>query len=91
MLTLDASTTTYSSPSNDPVHKYLPEPQSFKADLKLDDDICSAWLHANKMGIKNLIDHKIFILGVKPRKDELIIPVKLVLKENQTASGKFDN
>ena len=90
MLTLDASATTVSSPRDDSVDKYLPEPQSFKAVLKLDDDIRSAWLHAIKMEIKNLIDHKTFVLGVKPRKDELIIPVKLVLKAKQTASGKLD-
>ena len=59
MLTLDASVPTDSSPSDDPVDKYLPEPQSFKAVLKLDDDICSTWLHAIKMEIKNLIDHKL--------------------------------
>ncbi len=70
MLTLDASATTGSSPSDDSVDKYLPEPQSFKAVLKLDDDIRSAWLHAIKMEIKNLIDHKTFVLGEKPRKDD---------------------
>ena len=91
MLTLDASaTTTASPPNNEPVDKYLPEPQSFKAVLKLDDDICSAWLHAIKVEIKNLIDHNTFILGEQPQKHEPIIPVKLVLKAKQTASGKLD-
>jgi hypothetical protein len=33
---------------------------------------------------------KTFIIGVKPCKDELIIPVKLVLKAKQTACGKLD-
>jgi hypothetical protein len=42
------------------------------------------------MEIKNLIDHDTFILGKTPRKDELIIPVKLVLKAKQTASGKLE-
>jgi hypothetical protein len=42
------------------------------------------------MEIKNLIDHDTFILGETPRKDELIIPVKLVLKAKQTASGKLE-
>ncbi|KAI2501065.1 udp-sugar [Fragilaria crotonensis] len=42
------------------------------------------------MEIKNLIDHGTFILGQKPHADELIIPVKLVLKAKQTASGKLD-
>jgi hypothetical protein len=70
--------------SNDkPVDKYLPEPQSFKAVLKLDDDIRNAWLHPIKMEIKNLIDHNNFILGKTPRKDEFIIPVKFVLKANK--------
>jgi hypothetical protein len=41
------------------------------------------------METKNVIDHNTFILGKTPRKDELIIPVKLVLKESQTASGKL--
>ncbi|KAI2489855.1 ABC transporter B family member [Fragilaria crotonensis] len=89
MLTLDASADT-STENDDPVDKYLPEPQSFQAVLKLDDDIRSAWLHAIKMEIKNLIDHGTFILGQKPHVDELIIPVKLVLKAKQTASGKLD-
>ena len=89
MLALDASADT-STESDDPVDKYLPEPQSFQAVLKLDDDIRSAWLHAIKMEIKNLIDHGTFILGQKPHVDELIIPVKLVLKAKQTASGKLE-
>ncbi len=42
------------------------------------------------MEIKNLIDHDTFILGKTPRKDELIIPIKLVLKAKQTASGKLE-
>jgi hypothetical protein len=39
------------------VEKYLPEPQSLQAVLKLDDNVCTAWLHAIRMKIKNLIDH----------------------------------
>ena len=42
------------------------------------------------MEIKNLIDHKTFILGEQSRKEELIIPVKLVLKAKQTATGSLD-
>jgi hypothetical protein len=91
MLTVDATaSSSMSSSIDDPVDKYLPEPQSFKAVLKLDDDIRNAWLHAIRMEIKNLVDHDTFILGEQPRKDELIIPVKLVLKAKQTASGKLD-
>ena len=93
MLTIDNSAQSSpdeSYPSDDPVDKYLPEPQSLKAVLKLDDDVRSAWLHAIRMEIKNLIDHDTFILGEQPRKDELTIPVKLVLKAKQTASGKLD-
>ncbi len=86
MFTIDATTLS----SNDkPVDKYLPELQSFKAALKLDLDIRNAWLHAIKMEIKNLIDHNTFRLGT-PHKDELIIPVRLVLKAKQTASGKLE-
>ena len=88
MLTVDH--TTESSTSNEPVDKYLPEPQSLKAVLKLDDDVRNAWLHAIRMEIKNLIDHNTFTLGVQPNKDELVIPVKLVLKAKQTATGKLD-
>jgi hypothetical protein len=87
MLTINA---TASSSNDKVVDKYLPEPQSFKAVLKLDDDVCNAWLHAIKMEIKNLIDHNTFILGKTPRKDELIIPVKHVLIAKQTASGKLE-
>jgi hypothetical protein len=87
MLTIDA---TASSSNDKPVDKYLPEPQSFKAVLQLDDDVRNTWLHAIKMEIKNLIDHNTFILGKTPHKDELIIPVKLVLKAKQTASGKLE-
>jgi hypothetical protein len=76
MLSIDA---TALSSNDKPVDKYLPEPQSFKAVLKLDDDVHNAWLHAIKMKIQNLIDHNTFILGKTPRRDELIIPVKLVL------------
>jgi hypothetical protein len=88
MLTIDHPNK--SSPSNDPVDKYLPEPQSLKAVLKLDDDVRSAWLHAIRMEIKNLIDHDTFILGKQPHKNELTIPVKLVLKAKQTATGKLE-
>jgi hypothetical protein len=35
------------------------------------------------MEIKNLIDHNTFKLGKTPCKDELIIPVKLVLMQNK--------
>ena len=76
---------------DEPVDKYLPEPQSLKAVLKLDDDIRSAWLHAAiQAEIKNLIDHDTFILGEQPRKDELIVPIKLVLKAKQTATGLLE-
>jgi hypothetical protein len=88
MLTTTATTL---SSKDKMVDKYLPaEPQSFKAVLKLDDDVRNAWKHAIKMDIKNLIDHNTFMLGKTPRKDELIIPVKLVLKAKQTASGTLE-
>lgn len=70
--------------------KYLPEPQSFKAVLRLDDDIRHAWLHAIYLELKNLIDNKTFELNKNPLKSELVIPVKLVLKAKQTASGHLD-
>jgi hypothetical protein len=42
------------------------------------------------MEIEKLIDHDTFILGKTPRRDRLIIPVKLVFKAKQTASGKLE-
>ena len=63
---------------------------SLKAVLKLDPNVRTAWIYAIKMEIKNLIDHKTFILGEQSRKEELIIPVKLVLKAKQTATGSLD-
>ena len=91
MLAIDTSATASDQTTDDePVEKYLPEPQSFKAVLKLDDDVRAAWLHAIRMEVKNLIDHDTFILGEQPRKDELIVPVKLVLKAKQTANGKLE-
>ena len=90
MLTVDNATVAAADESADSVDKYLPEPQSLKAVLKLDDHIRSAWLHAIRMEIKNLIDHDTFILGQTPSKTDLIIPLKLVLKAKQTASGKLD-
>ena len=42
------------------------------------------------MEIKNLNDRDTFILEEQPRKNELIIPVKLVLKAKQTATGKLE-
>jgi hypothetical protein len=76
MLTINASV---SSSNDKPGDKYLPEPQSFKAVLKLDIDMHNASFHAIKIEIKNLINHNTFTFGKTPRKDEPIIPVKLVL------------
>ncbi len=90
MLTLDNATVAAPADSADSVDNYLPKPQSLKAVLKLDDYIRSAWLHAIQMEIKNLIDHDAFILGKTPSKTNLIIPLKLVHKAKQTASGKLD-
>jgi hypothetical protein len=72
------------------IHKYLPEPQSFKAVLQLDPAIRKAWLHAIHLEIKNLIDNKTFIQHIEPNKGELVTPVKLVLKAKQTATGNLD-
>jgi hypothetical protein len=91
MLTIDNSIVADPDESADSVDKYLPEPQSLKAVLKLDDYIISVCLHAIQMEIKNLIDQDTFILGQTPSKTNLIIPLKLVLKAVQTASsGKLD-
>ena len=78
MMAIDKTSTTSDDPPGDePVDKYLPEAQSLKAVLKLDDDVRSAWLHAIRAEIKNLIDHDTFILGEQPPKDKLIIPITL--------------
>jgi hypothetical protein len=37
-----------------------------------------------------LIDNDTFILGVKPNKGELVVPVKLINKAKQTASGQLE-
>ena len=91
MLTIDATalSSTHSS-IDDSVAKYLPEPQSFKAALTLDDDIQFTWLHAINIEIKTLIDHNTFVLGQEFRNDKFIIPVKHVLKTKQTAIGKLE-
>ena len=90
MMAVDSTSTNPHTTLMDSVEKYLPEPQSLKAALKHDDNKCTAWLHAIRIEIKNLIDHCTFFLGKAPHKKELIIPVKLVLKAKQTATGKLD-
>ena len=91
MMAIDkTSTTSDNLPCDEPVDKYLPKPQSLKAVLKLDDDVRSVWLHAIRTEIKNLIDHDTFIHGKQPRKDKLIVPIKLVLKAKQTATGLLE-
>jgi hypothetical protein len=72
------------------INKYLPEPQSLKAVLRLDEAIRRAWLHAILLELKNLIDNKTFILNERPEKGELVVPVKLVLKAKQTATGHLE-
>jgi hypothetical protein len=42
------------------------------------------------MEIMSFIDNNTSILGKTSRKDELIIPIKLVLKAKQTASGSLE-
>ena len=72
------------------INKYLPEPQSLKSVLRLDEAIRRAWLHAIYVEIKNLIDNKTFILNETPNKGELVVPVKLILKAKQTATGHLE-
>jgi hypothetical protein len=91
MLTIDATASSSSHSSiDDSIDKNLPEPQSFKAVLKLNDDIQFTWLHAINMEMKTLIDHDTFIAGQEFCNDKLNIPVKLVLKTKQTATGKLE-
>ena len=63
-------------PSRVSINKYLPEPQSLKSVLRLDEAIRRAWLHAIHLEINNLIDNKTFLLNKRPETDELVIPVK---------------
>jgi hypothetical protein len=62
MMTVDNTSSNPHANPMDSVEKYLPEPQSLKAVLKLDDNDCTAWL-LQCMEIKNLINHRTFILG----------------------------
>ena len=77
-------------PELEPVDKYLPEPQTLQAVLRLDPDIKKAWLHSIYVEIKNLIDNNTFILGETMRKDELLIRTKIVNKAKQSASGLLE-
>jgi hypothetical protein len=85
---LDAAFSEHNAPEE--ISKYLPEPQSFQAVLRLDESIRRAWLHAIRLKIKNLIDNKTFILNEHTQKGELVVPVKLVLKAKQTANGQLE-
>jgi hypothetical protein len=78
------------SSQNEPIYKYLPEPQSLKAVMRCDPNVQRAWMHAIHMEIKNLIDHGTFIIGEEPNLKELIIRVKLVLKAKQTSTGDLE-
>ncbi len=44
MMTVDSTSTNLHTNPMDSVEKYLPEPQSLKAVLILDDHVCTAWL-----------------------------------------------
>jgi hypothetical protein len=46
MTTVDSTSTNLHTNPMDSVEKYLPEPQSLKAVLNLDDNVCTTWLHA---------------------------------------------
>ena len=72
------------------INKYLPEPQSLKAVLRLDKDVRDAWLHTIFLELKNLIDNNTFILGEEMGPKELLIRTKLVLKAKQLASGYLE-
>jgi hypothetical protein len=61
----------------DSVEKYLPEPQSLKAVLKLDDDVCTAWLHTIYMEIKNLIKRCNFMAKLHTRMNSSFLLLNL--------------
>ena len=90
MMTIDNTSANPQTKCMHTVDKYLPELQSMKAVLNLEDNIRNAWLHAIRMEIKNLIDHETFTLGKTLHTNELIIPVKVGLKAKQTSIGKLD-
>ena len=93
MLAKDATSVSSSTHSfiDDTEDKYLPELQSFKAVLKLNNDIHFTSQRAINIQIKTLINnHNTIVLGQEPRKNELKIPVKQVLKTKQTATGRLE-
>jgi hypothetical protein len=91
MMTVDSTSTNPNTNPIDSVEKYLPEPQYLKAVLKLDDDVCTAWLNAIQMAIKMLIDHCTFILGETPHKIKLIILVNLSSKPGKLPLANSKN
>ena len=58
--------------------------------MRCDPDVRKAWLHSLHLEIQNLIKHETFIIGEIPRKDELIIPIKLIFRAKQTANGDLE-
>ena len=81
---------TTDNPTQERIDKYLPEPQSLKSVLRLDDDIRDAWLHSIFLEIKNLIDNDTFILGETMQPGELLVRTKIVLKAKQLANGLLE-
>jgi hypothetical protein len=78
------------SSNEEPVDKYLPELQSFKAVLKLNKwhpiHLATCYQHGNQDSQRP----QYFCAWSRPRKDELIKPVKNVLKTNQIATQRIE-
>ena len=73
-----------------PIDIFLPEPTSFKAVLRLPDEIQKLWMKAIESEIKTLIDNGTFDLSELPRHGEQVIPIKLVYKAKQRSDGYLD-
>lgn len=73
----------------EPIDKYLPEPQSFKAVLHLDQDLRNAWLfHSVFEELKNLIDTgSTFILGESQDLMNLSCAHQTSIKSKANSSG----
>ncbi|KAI2506225.1 Reverse transcriptase (RNA-dependent DNA polymerase) [Fragilaria crotonensis] len=77
MMTLYFQECNEDPPSIDPIHTAM---------LTIDN----ATISQEEPAEPNLIDHGTFILGQTPSQADPIIPVKLVLKAKQTATGKLE-
>ncbi|KAI2508414.1 hypothetical protein MHU86_5941 [Fragilaria crotonensis] len=92
MMTIDNTSSNNSQANSlESVDNYLPEPQSLKAVLKLDDNVRNAWLHAINMEIKNLIDHDTLSLDKLHTKMNSLSQSNLCSKQNKLQLENLTN